>query len=56
MDITSLSASMSRLSTDLNFTLMSKVLDTTEDTAEAMIEMLAVVPTPGLGEHIDIHA
>lgn len=54
MELSSLSASMSRLSTDLNFTLMSKVLDTTEDTAEAMIEMLAVAQTPGLGEHIDV--
>lgn len=57
MDIPALSTmmSMERVSTNVSFALMSKVLDTAESTSEAMIEMIdAVAVTPGLGENIDI--
>lgn len=57
MDIAALSSvmSMERISTNVSFALMSKVMDTAETTSEAMIEMLdAAAVTPGLGENIDI--
>ncbi len=57
MDIPALSTmmSMERLSTNVSFALMSKVLDTAENTSEAMIEMMdAAAAVPGLGENIDI--
>lgn len=58
MDIPALSTAMSmeRLSTSVSFALMSKVMDTAENTSEAMIEMLDAAVVPGLGENIDIMA
>ncbi len=58
MDIPALSTAMSmeRLSTSISFALMSKVMDTAENTSEAMIEMLDAAVVPGLGENIDIMA
>lgn len=47
---------MERLSTSISFALMSKVMDTAENTSEAMIEMLDAAVVPGLGENIDIMA
>lgn len=57
MDIPALSTmmSMERVSTNVSFALMSKVLDAAESTSEAMIEMMdAAAAIPGLGENIDI--
>ena len=58
MDIPALSTAMSmeRLSTSVSFALLSKVMDTAENTSEAMIEMLDAAVVPGLGENIDIMA
>ena len=58
MDIPELSMAMasSRLSQNISYALMAKVLDTAEMAGEELIEMLEapVVATPGLGENIDI--
>lgn len=58
MDIAAMSLSLSACSTNTNISLamMSKVLDTAEVTGEALTEMIESIPTPGLGEHIDILA
>ncbi len=57
MDIPALSTmmAMERVTTNVSFALMSKVLDTAASTSEAMIEMMdAAAAIPGLGENIDI--
>lgn len=57
MDIPALSTmmSMERLSTNVSFAVMSKVMDVAASTSEAMIEMMDVAAAvPGLGENIDI--
>lgn len=57
MDISGLSMSMptDRINTGLEMVLLSKVLDTAEQTGEALEEMMGSVPaTPGLGENIDL--
>ena len=57
MDIPALSTmmSMERLSTNISFAMMSKVLDTAEATSEAMLQMMdAAAVTPGLGDNINI--
>lgn len=56
MDIAALSVSMSasRLSTNMGIALLSKVLDTAEETGEILDEMMAKAVTPGLGEILDI--
>lgn len=47
--------SMERLSTNISFAMMSKVLDTAEATSEAMMQMMdAAAVTPGLGDNINI--
>ena len=58
MDIPALSSmmSMERLSTSVSFALMAKVMDTAENTSEAMIEMMDAAMVPGLGENLDIMA
>lgn len=58
MDIPALSSmmSMERLSTNVSFALMSKVMDTAESTSEAMLEMMDAAMVPGLGENLDIMA
>ena len=56
MDIAALSVAMSasRLSTNMGIALLSKVLDTAEETGEILDEMMAEAVTPGLGEILDI--
>lgn len=56
MDIAALSMSMSasRLSTNMGIALLSKVLDTAEETGEILDEMMAEAAAPGLGEILDI--
>ncbi|HBN55220.1 MAG TPA: putative motility protein [Lachnospiraceae bacterium] len=57
MDISGLSMSMpaDRINTGLEMVLLSKVLDTAEETGEALEEMMSSVPAvPGLGENIDL--
>lgn len=58
MDIPALSMEMasSRIGSQISFALMSKVIDTMEETSEALVEMMeAPIPaTPGLGEFVDI--
>lgn len=58
MDIAAMSLSLSACSTNTNISIamMSKVLDTVEVAGEALTEMIESVPTPGLGERIDILA
>lgn len=58
MDIPALSTmmSMERLSTNISFAMMSKVLDTAEVTGEVLTEMIDSIPVQGLGEHIDVLA
>ena len=58
MDIAAMSLSLSACSTNTNISIamMSKILDTVEVAGEALTEMIESVPTPGLGERIDILA
>ncbi len=58
MDIAAMSLSLSACSTNTNISvaMMSKILDTVEVTGEARTEMMEAIPTPGLGEHIDVLA
>lgn len=58
MDVAAMSLSLSECATNTNISLamMSKVLDTVEVAGEALTEMIESVPTPGLGEHIDVLA
>lgn len=58
MDVAAMSLSLSACETNTNISLamMSKVLDTVEVAGEALTEMIQSVPTPGLGEHIDVLA
>ena len=58
LDIAAMSLSLSACSTNTNISIamMSKVLDTVEVAGEALTEMIESVPTPGLGERIDILA
>lgn len=58
MDISGLSLSVStgRINTGLELAMLSKVLDTAEESGEMLTEMMAQAPVPGLGEYIDIRA
>lgn len=58
MDIAAMSLSLSACSTNtgISLAMMSKVLDTAEVAGEALAEMIESIPTPGLGEHIDVLA
>ncbi len=58
MDISGLSLSVStdRISTGLELAVLSKALDTAEETGAVLAEMIgqATAMIPGLGEQIDI--
>ncbi len=58
MDVPAMSLSLSACETNTNISLamVSKVLDTAEVAGEALTEMIESVPTPGLGELIDVLA
>ena len=56
MDIAAMSATISRgtLGVNISMALMEKVLDTAEQTGEALTQMMEKAATPGLGDYIDI--
>ena len=56
MDIAGLSMSLStaKLGMGVELAMLSKVLDTAEQTGEVLTEMMDSVPIAGLGEYIDI--
>ena len=56
MDIAGLSMSLSAatLNTEVGIAMMSRVLDTAEQTGEVLTEMMEQIAVPGLGEFIDI--
>lgn len=56
MDIAGLSMSLSTatLNTEVGIAMMSRVLDTAEQTGEVLTEMMEQIAVPGLGEFIDI--
>ena len=56
MDIAGLSMSLStaKLGMGVELAMLSKVLDTAEQTGEVLTEMMEQIAVPGLGENIDI--
>ena len=56
MDIAGLSMSLStaKLGMGVELAMLSRVLDTAEQTGEVLTEMMDSVPIAGLGEYIDI--
>lgn len=56
MDIAALSTTISRgtLGVNVSMALMEKVLETAEETGEALTQMMESAAIPGLGEYIDI--
>lgn len=57
MDISALSVAMptSQINTGLDYVVLSKALDTAQDTGDALAKMMASAVT-GLGAHMDIRA
>lgn len=56
MDIPALSIAMSmdKVNTNWGIAMMSKALDTAEDTGEALTKMMETSVSPNLGQNIDI--
>lgn len=57
MDISALSITMpsSQINTGLDYVVLSKALDTVEDTGDALAKMMAAAVT-GLGGYMDVRA
>lgn len=57
MDISALSVAMptSQINTGLDYVILSKALDTAQDTGDALAKMMASAVT-GLGAHMDVRA
>lgn len=56
MDIPALSIAMSldKVNTDWGVALLSKAMDTAEDTGDALTKMMESSVTPELGQNIDV--
>lgn len=56
MDITALSTSLSQanLQTAIGFELLANAQELAEVQTEAIQELISAIPTPGVGENIDI--
>ena len=56
MDITELSTTLSQvnLQEQIGFAVLENVQDLAKVETDALLNMMESIPTPGLGEHIDI--